>query len=106
MAAAFTWKPPAPAGVPSTPGGAGSSPRACAAKARPTASMQASIGRSAATSRRSRKSTSEPEAARVMVVDDADRLHERVDDGRPDETEAAALQFLAERIGELRARGQ
>src|SRR5262245_10073418 len=106
MAAAFTWKPPAPACVPSTPGAAGSSPRACAAKARATASMQASMGSSSATSRRSRKSISVPEAARVVVVDDADRLQEGVDDRGPDEAEAAPLQLLAERVGEPGARGK
>src|SRR5262245_22223626 len=68
--------------------------------------MQASIGSSTATSWPSTKSISVPEAARVVVVDDADRLHERVDDRRPDESEAAALQLLAERVGELRARWQ
>src|ERR1700752_2155764 len=105
MAAAFTWEPPTAACVASTPGAAGSSPRACAAKASVTALMHASIGSSSATSRRSRKSISVPEAARVVVVDDADRLQEGVDDRGPDEEEAAPLELLAERVGGPGARG-
>src|SRR5262245_33044822 len=106
MAAAFTWKLPAPTCVPSTPGAAGSSPRACAANARETASMQASIGRSSATSRRSRKSISVPEAPWVVVVDDADRLQEGIDDRGPDEAESAPLELLAERVGKPGPRGE
>ena len=43
------------------------------------------------------------EAVDRMVVDDADGLHECVADRRADEAEAAALQFLAERVGQQRA---
>jgi hypothetical protein len=33
-----------------------------------------------------------------VVVPDADRLHERLDDRRPDEAEPALLQILRERV--------
>src|SRR5262245_8137480 len=39
-----------------------------------------------------------------MVVDHSDRLHEGVDDGGSDETEAAPLQILADRVREGGAR--
>src|SRR3954469_14436045 len=42
-------------------------------------------------------------AAFLVVVDDADRLHERVADGRPDEAEAAPEQVLAQRLCVLEA---
>src|SRR5437773_5968727 len=42
------------------------------------------------------------EAADGMVVDDADRLQPGIDDGRPDELEAAALQLLGDALGERR----
>src|SRR4051794_25269272 len=42
-------------------------------------------------------------AAFLVVVDDADRLHERVADGRPDEAEAALQEVLAHRLCVLEA---
>jgi hypothetical protein len=45
------------------------------------------------------------EAVRQVIVDDAGRLQERVDDRAADEAEAASLQLLADRVGQLRARG-
>src|ERR1051325_2638795 len=43
------------------------------------------------------------EAAFLVVVDDADRLHEGVADGRSDEAEAALEQILAHRLCVLEA---
>src|SRR5439155_1433216 len=55
---------------------------------------------------RDRRIEADPAAAAVddVVVDEARRLHERVADRRPDETEAAPLQILAQRLrlGRLR----
>src|SRR5712691_4611756 len=45
-------------------------------------------------------------AADDMVVDDADGLQKRIDDRRPDEREAAALEVLADPIGEICRRRQ
>src|SRR6185503_1443609 len=44
-------------------------------------------------------------AADQVVVDEARRLHVRVDDRRADELEAAALEILRERVGLLARRG-
>src|SRR5262245_11975808 len=43
-----------------------------------------------------------PMAGHQMVVHHSDRLHEGVDDGRPDELEATAGEFLGDRTGERR----
>src|SRR5262245_31103171 len=43
------------------------------------------------------------EAVLLVVVDDADRLHERVADGRTDEPEAALQEVLAHRARILEA---
>ena len=40
-----------------------------------------------------------------MVVNHPDRLHERITDRRPDKLESAFEQVFAERVGDLRARG-
>src|SRR5215468_1984495 len=42
------------------------------------------------------------EAADRVVVDDADRLQPGIDDGRPDELEAAALQLLGDALRQRR----
>src|SRR5579864_110921 len=46
-----------------------------------------------------------PEAGRQVIVDHPGRLHESVNDGRPDEAEAALFEVLADRIRERRAAG-
>src|SRR5258705_5534926 len=43
-----------------------------------------------------------PKTGGQMVVDHSDRLHIGIDDGRADETEAAKLQVLADRVGQRR----
>jgi hypothetical protein len=40
-----------------------------------------------------------PEAIDGVIVDHADRLHERVADSRPDEPESPGSEVLAERAG-------
>src|SRR5262245_6190057 len=45
-----------------------------------------------------------PIARDEVVIDHADRLHERVDDRRPDELEAALLQFFGDLARQLRLR--
>src|SRR5882762_5596645 len=44
-----------------------------------------------------------PKTGGQMVVDHSDRLHGGVHDGRADETEAAKLQVLSDRVGQRRA---
>src|SRR5205085_5129552 len=46
------------------------------------------------------------EAARLVIVDDADRLQPGMNDGRTDELEAAAPEILRDDFGERRLRGQ
>ena len=47
-----------------------------------------------------------PEAVHGVVVDHADRLHPRVDDGRPHEPEAALLEVLGDAFGQRRGGGE